>query len=96
MLIRKDECQRVKVVCFSCSVVTTDVTDTMNAEYVKVLVASSDEIQENVVGRERAALADQLKNAEESEICFIETAMKLLEVKSNFKLPRFMWTVCCQ
>ncbi|XP_076435269.1 E3 ubiquitin-protein ligase RNF10-like [Babylonia areolata] len=54
------------------------ILDELNTEYAKVLVASASEIHTAVIEEEREALLLHLACAEDSEICFIESALVLL------------------
>ncbi|KAL8613192.1 hypothetical protein ACOMHN_043001 [Nucella lapillus] len=59
------------------------ILDEINTEYAKVLVASATEIHSTVIEEERRALMDHLAAAEDSEICFLETALALLSEREE-------------
>ncbi|XP_071094265.1 E3 ubiquitin-protein ligase RNF10-like [Haliotis cracherodii] len=59
------------------------ITDDVNTEHVKLLVASPSQIQETIIEPEKAALNKHMQNAEASEVCFIESAMVLLKEREE-------------
>ncbi|XP_046574143.1 RING finger protein 10-like [Haliotis rubra] len=59
------------------------ITDTVNTEHVKLLVASPSQIQETIIEPEKAALNKHMLNAESSEVCFIESALVHLKEREE-------------
>ncbi|XP_041349388.1 RING finger protein 10-like [Gigantopelta aegis] len=59
------------------------VEDGDNTKYMKILIASVNEIQALIIEPEKKCLQHQLKEAETSEVCFIEGALTMLKEREE-------------